>query len=101
MLSHQRELTLPRLTVAPTANSSVCLTLQFLWRQSVEPFDSFGEESIAGHAKRAPRYVFNYVATAETELLFLTHRELHHIARTYVDETDELVGRVHGRFKTL
>ena len=69
--------------------------------KAVEPFDSFGEESIAGHAKPTPRYVFNYVATAETELLFLTHEELHFIARTFVDETDELVGRVHGRFKML
>ena len=35
MLNHQRELTLPRPTAAPTATSSVCfLTRQFLWRQA-------------------------------------------------------------------
>ena len=34
MLNHQRELTLPRLTAAPTATScAYVLTLQFLWRQ--------------------------------------------------------------------
>ena len=35
MLNHQRELTLLRLTAAPTATSSAyCLTLQILWRQA-------------------------------------------------------------------
>ena len=35
MLNRQRELTLPRLTAAPTATSSAyVLTLQFLWRQA-------------------------------------------------------------------
>ena len=40
MLKHQRELTLPRLTAAPTATNfqapRICLTLQFLWRQVVK-----------------------------------------------------------------
>ena len=37
MLNHQRELTLPRLTAAPTATSSAyLLTLPFLWRQAVD-----------------------------------------------------------------
>ena len=35
MLNRQRELTLPRLTAAPTATSSAyLLTLRFLWRQA-------------------------------------------------------------------
>ena len=39
MLNHQRELTLPRLTAAPTATSSAyLLTLQFLWRQDLNNF---------------------------------------------------------------